>query len=120
MSLRTQYTKPHHVTHHSSQESDSEVITYCPGNGTRYVVVATDITDPQSAAELGTTAPATVFTFPLMGKCLILDWTDDEPVFAWYVAEKLRCSEADANAITALLADWLHTEAVLADLSEAC
>jgi len=120
MSLRTQYTKPSSIHHYAAQESDSEVITYCPGNGTRYVVVATDITDPQSAAELGTTAPATVFTFPLMGKCLILDWTDGEPVFAWYVQEKLRCSMADANAITALLADWLHTEAVLADLSEAC
>lgn len=105
------------IVHQASQSEAAEVIVFCPGNGTRYVVVATDITDPASARELGTSAPSTLFTFPLTGKSIILDW-EESPLFAWWVGEKLSCSDADANVLTELLASWLHREAVLIDMNK--
>jgi hypothetical protein len=85
------------------------VVDYQPGNGTRYVVVSMPIEDPGAARVLGAPCPSVLFTFPLWGKTIIL--TPGDPVFAWWIGDKLHLGESDATVVTELLAHLLGSEA---------
>ena len=89
----------------------NEVVVYEPGNGTRYVLVLTTITEPEAASQLGCSKGSVLVTFPNTGKSMFLD-RKAGPVFSYYVQEKLRCSDPDAEVQTELLGYLLGREFV--------
>lgn len=85
-------------------DGSTVVYDYQPGNATRYVVAVTRIEDRQAALMLGHGPVVPVWIVALLSRNQGAMTVGREYVHTGYVAEKLRCNDADADVLAELIA----------------
>jgi len=85
------------------------VVTACPGNGMRYLLVVTPITNEDAARELGWGVPSVVVSlWPGMrhsASCVLR--SDGGYIAPHYLSEKLGVNEPDSSALATILGELL-------------
>ena len=88
-----------------------QVAEYCPGNGTRYVVVVSTVEDPDAQELMGYEEDKlAVLYLPDFRKGGVVAIRPQ--ILSWDVSTALGLNKADGEAITHLLAEWFNVEAV--------